>query len=253
MISLLSAEEYQGAAVSFRTADGYVNATEMAKAVAPGRLSKIPTHFLRLDSTRRFINALTDDLGKLGNLNLPTAKLVEVRHGGIAAGTWMHPDLALEFARWLSPEFAIWTNRVIRRVLAGQALSESAPQQVSAQLSRIIDLLTTVTESLERRVTSLEDFVTAPKKRLRLVATGVRHGGRPRIHHLADYLPKMRAIAGGVEARRGFGDFARALGMPNWHGTFDRLLREGRAEGSVQRHEDGRYYAVQSSGVEVCP
>ena len=32
-------------------------------------------------------------------------------------GTWMHEDVALEFARWLSPEFAIWCNDRIKELL----------------------------------------------------------------------------------------------------------------------------------------
>lgn len=32
-------------------------------------------------------------------------------------GTWMHEDVALEFARWLSPAFAIWCNDRIKELL----------------------------------------------------------------------------------------------------------------------------------------
>lgn len=48
----------------------------------------------------------------------------------------MHPDLALEFARWLSPDFAIWCNRTVRRIMAGG----EAPVGVDlAGVARVLD------------------------------------------------------------------------------------------------------------------
>ncbi|MGL4932137.1 MAG: KilA-N domain-containing protein [Aeromonas sp.] len=35
----------------------------------------------------------------------------------IQQGTWAHPDIAIEFARWCSPKFALWCNRQIRHLL----------------------------------------------------------------------------------------------------------------------------------------
>lgn len=47
--------------------------------------------------------------------------LVLVVKGGIVneveQGTWFHEDVALEFARWLSPHFAIWCNDRIKELL----------------------------------------------------------------------------------------------------------------------------------------
>lgn len=42
--------------------------------------------------------------------------LLKIQGGGIQ-GTWMHEDVALEFARWLSPAFAIWCNDRIKELL----------------------------------------------------------------------------------------------------------------------------------------
>lgn len=43
--------------------------------------------------------------------------LVQVKNGGNDFGTWMHEDVAIEFARWLSPAFAIWCNDRIKELL----------------------------------------------------------------------------------------------------------------------------------------
>lgn len=40
--------------------------------------------------------------------------LLDIQKGGNAPGSWMHEDLALEFARWLNPAFAIWCNYRIK-------------------------------------------------------------------------------------------------------------------------------------------
>lgn len=36
--------------------------------------------------------------------------LIVTTNGGQIQGTWMHEDVALEFARWLNPAFAIWCH-----------------------------------------------------------------------------------------------------------------------------------------------
>ena len=83
-----------------------VNATEMAKA-----FDKRPIIWLQSKSTEEFLN----ELSKVRNLTL--ADLVQVTRGGDNPGTWMHEDVALEFARWLSPAFSIWCNDHIKELL----------------------------------------------------------------------------------------------------------------------------------------
>ncbi len=114
--------EYQSHIITF-TGDAYVNLTEMCATC-----DEKPVHFLRLESTQRFITALAADTG------LSQDELVITNHGGAqrgfkvrnphfengAAGTWAHRYLALECARWLKPELAIWTNKVFLGVMSGQ-------------------------------------------------------------------------------------------------------------------------------------
>ena len=98
---------YEGTPISFSNADGVmVNATQMAKP-----FGKEAKHWLNNQQTKDFLEELT----KVRNLTL--ADLVKVRKGGNTPGTWMHEDVALEFARWLSPKFAIWCNDRIKELL----------------------------------------------------------------------------------------------------------------------------------------
>lgn len=98
---------YEGTPVSFSKGEGVmVNATEMAKP-----FGKKAVDFLKSQSTKDFVQELT----KVRNITL--ADLVKVIKGGNNPGTWMHEDVALEFARWLSPKFAIWCNDRIKQLL----------------------------------------------------------------------------------------------------------------------------------------
>lgn len=82
-----------------------VNATEMAR---PFR--KRAVDWLNTQSAKDFVNALSEVR------KITSADLVAVTKGGLQQGTWMHEDVALEFARRLSPAFAIWCNDRIKEL-----------------------------------------------------------------------------------------------------------------------------------------
>lgn len=111
---------YEGYPVSFSVNGAImVSATEMAKP-----FGKLAGDWLRLKSTEEFVKALS------GDMRIPISALIQVVKGGNAEqGTWLHEDVALEFARWLSPKFAIWCNRRIKELLTKGSTS-------IAQLSR---------------------------------------------------------------------------------------------------------------------
>ena len=101
---------YNGSSITF--SKGYnvmVNATQMAKP-----FGKRPVDWLQNQQAKDFIEALAEVR------NSTSADLVRVTKGGNdkkLQGTWMHEDVALEFARWLSPAFAIWCNDRIKELL----------------------------------------------------------------------------------------------------------------------------------------
>jgi len=62
-----------------------------------------------------YIQALLDALSIMGNPIIESARiLIDSRVGngigGVYGGTWMHPRLAIDFARWLNPKFAVWMD-----------------------------------------------------------------------------------------------------------------------------------------------
>lgn len=104
---------YNGNPITFRVnGNVMVSATNMAKP-----FEKQPIQWLRYEQSQEFLSALS----KLRNHSL--ADLVQVKKGGTNPGTWFHEDVALEFARWLSPAFAIWCNDRIKEILTGRTFS----------------------------------------------------------------------------------------------------------------------------------
>ncbi|WP_311949234.1 KilA-N domain-containing protein [Halomonas piscis] len=121
--------------------DGWINATDIAK-----HFGKEPTQWLRQSSTVEYLvklaefleinSVLRTEFNKFKKLKAGTAAyktlalklakatgLVEVdagRHGG----TWLHPKMAVRFARWLSVDFEIWCDMQIDRLLSGDSLTK---------------------------------------------------------------------------------------------------------------------------------
>ncbi len=87
-----------------------VNVTEMAKP-----FGKRANDFLSLRQTQDLMLSLSAKTG------IPVLGLVTVNQGGSNPGTWMHEDLALIFAQWLSPDFYLWCNDRIKEILLGRA------------------------------------------------------------------------------------------------------------------------------------
>lgn len=102
--------DYKGSKISFANGKNVmVNATEMAKS-----FGKTTKDWLRTNASSEFINSLSVVR------QICPSQLVVVKKGNsneFEQGTWMHEDVALEFARWLSPAFAIWCNDRIKELL----------------------------------------------------------------------------------------------------------------------------------------
>ena len=105
--------QFNNIPVSFRD-DGYLNATAVA-----AHFSKLPKDFLKNEQTQEYIAELADNLSKRRKILLDKNQLVIVKHGGNNRGTWLHPKLAVHFARWLDPKFAVWCDEQIEQILSG--------------------------------------------------------------------------------------------------------------------------------------
>lgn len=108
MNKLVSAD-YDGLIVSF-TEDGWFNATQAA-----AKFGKVPAEWLRLPSTIEYVAALKRHNESMGKTH--KSKSGPASGGG---GTWLHPKLAVPFARWLDADFAVWCDAKIDGLIRGK-------------------------------------------------------------------------------------------------------------------------------------
>lgn len=125
--------EYNGNSISFgKEGNVMVNATEMAKP-----FGKRCNDFLSTKQTNELINSLSAKTG------IPATGLVTVNQGGNNQGTWMHEDLALVFAQWLSPDFYLWCNDRIKELLQyGMTATQPTLEQMINNPDLVISLAT---------------------------------------------------------------------------------------------------------------
>lgn len=149
MTNLIS-RSWNGTPIQRRTTDGYVNATAMCKA--NGReWSK----YRETDRCQDYIDALaqTTDFGGLDP--------IESRAGN-GGGTWIHPRLAVDLARWISAPFAVWMDGwFLEEVERVSQVREVQPQlpDVLTTVQRSVDLLERLGGVDDRAQLLLKDIV----------------------------------------------------------------------------------------------
>lgn len=98
---------YQGEPVRFNS-DGWINATEIA--LKEGRRID---RWLSTKETQDYIKALSK------HLNTTESGYFIKTYRGRNGGTWLHPKLAVAFARWISADFAVWCDLKIDALVRG--------------------------------------------------------------------------------------------------------------------------------------
>lgn len=106
MVKLIKAD-FDGQVMQFNDS-GWFNAT-----IAADRFGKRPVNWLELDSTVRYMTSMSSAL------KVDKSDLLDIKKGR-SGGTWMHPKLAIAFARWLSDDFAVWCDLQIDKIIHGE-------------------------------------------------------------------------------------------------------------------------------------
>jgi hypothetical protein len=138
----IATRAFNGLVIERRACDGYFNGTSMCTA-----FKKHFKHYLESQRASEYLNALARSF--ISEVGIPTsdqahseserrnllsefeqvrASLVQVQKGGAYQGSWIHERVAVDLARWLSPDFAVWMDGW---VLEGLGLS-SEPSVPSA-------------------------------------------------------------------------------------------------------------------------
>ncbi|SEJ57207.1 KilA-N domain-containing protein [Azotobacter beijerinckii] len=110
--------DYEGQPVRFN-GEGWLHATEIAE-----RFGKRLDHWLDNAETLDYIRALDElqhpDAGPSTISNPRKSGYLNTRRGN-NGGTWLHPKLAVAFARWLDARFAVWCDMKIDSLLRGDS------------------------------------------------------------------------------------------------------------------------------------
>ena len=139
---------YDGQNVTFEKKGGIVmvNATEMAKP-----FKKVAKDWLRTKQTNEFIHSLSVVR------HISPTELVVKSQGGTVQGTWMQEDVAIEFARWLAPEFAIWCNDRIKELLTvGMTATQPTLEAMLDNPDLVIGLATKLKQQREENARLVE-------------------------------------------------------------------------------------------------
>jgi len=145
-----------------RSNDGYVSATDMCKVNANKNLSD----FLKNKDTLEYLDALQADIKSNPKLDFSSLKLVEIYRGGNHPGTWIHPEVAIKLAGWISKEFEVKVNRWVLRFLYGDLTlineikinNEVMQKQLQEKETLLIESKQQINK-LEKRQMKLESFV----------------------------------------------------------------------------------------------
>ncbi|MCG6137186.1 MAG: KilA-N domain-containing protein [Nostoc sp. LLA-1] len=134
---------------------GFVNGTQMCKAN-----NKFLADYTKLKSTKQYLQALSNDM-KI----LISSLVIEVQGHGSEQSTWIHPEIAIDLARWVSVEFRIWANRTLMKVIMG---IESVQQQSMTQVQLLAAIAQQMTEQ-EQRLLKKQQQQTEILARLKVV------------------------------------------------------------------------------------
>lgn len=113
-MSKLIQADFDGQVMQFNS-DGWFNATAAAE-----KFGKRVGDWIDLPSTKEYME----------KLNTRYSGILMNAKRGKNGGTWLHPKLAVSFARWLSVDFAIWCDEQIDIIIRG------APEQVNWKQTR---------------------------------------------------------------------------------------------------------------------
>jgi hypothetical protein len=122
--------------ISRRTTDGYVNATAMAKANG-----KEWAHYFRTDRATTYLEALSR------NCEIAVTDLYIAKQG---EGTWIHPRVAIDFARWISAEFAVWMDGWFLEELSKASAPAPAAALPAERILEVVERTVDIFESYMR-------------------------------------------------------------------------------------------------------
>lgn len=115
--------DFQGTGIVF-TADGWLNATASAAALNKPGLD----NFLRSTTYQEYAEIVA------AANSVKSTELKRARQGN-GGGTFLHPEMAVVFARWISPAFAYWCDKQVAALI--QAAQQAPGRTLAARTAKL--------------------------------------------------------------------------------------------------------------------
>lgn len=113
--------------ISQRSADGYINATALCTAAG-----KEWGQYASDKNTKEFLAELSSSTG-IKNSNL----IQSVKDDSGSQDTWVHPQVSLHLAQWLSPKFAVQVTKWVHEWISGK-ITPKSPAELPPHLDRYL-------------------------------------------------------------------------------------------------------------------
>lgn len=176
-MSDLTTRAWNGTPIARRTTDGFVNASAMCKAN-----EKRWADYWRTDRAGEYAEALFEET------QIPISQLVQVRHGN---ETWIHPQVAVDLARWISAPFAVWMDGWFLEELERSKTQETQPATLCLPPAQVIrdaaEGLVFIWDALETRGLADDRDRIELKRDLKVL-----HGAM--VHTTTGYLPGTSSV-----------------------------------------------------------
>lgn len=140
--------EFEGASVSLN--GDMVSLTGLWKATGSDP-SKKPAKWRELPSTQEFTSYVAEV-----TIRKSDTDLISVLNGGRTPGTWAHWHIAMAYARYLDPAFAVRCNEIVRAHMERQAAPAS---NFTAELMEMVKRTDGIVRMLAHKVTRIEKAV----------------------------------------------------------------------------------------------
>lgn len=218
--------------VSIRDRGETVNLTDMWKAAGEPE-NRRPAEWARREGAE-FISFMADAD------NVAVGHIIQAERGR-TGGTWAHWQIGLAYAKYLSPEFHMWCNTVVRERMEGRPIVPA----VDAELIRRMD---GICRMLAGKVTGIEKASEGAGRMLEALARAVTEQDR-RINDLILISDSRSAVLDRVSVRKLLDD---AGAEKKGRRSLNARLRIAMLETALQRNVTG-CRRCQHSGVWLFP
>lgn len=208
-MSDLITRAWNGTPIARRTTDGFVNATAMCRAN-----SKQWNDYWRTDRATEYLEALSVDTG------IPVSSLVLSIKGGAHQGTWVHPQVSVDLARWIGASFAVFMDRWFLDELDKHKTQETQPAIASLPPAQAIrdaaEGLVFIWDALETRGLADDRDRIELKRDLKVLHSAMVHTtagflpGTSSVLTKKDLLPRFQGRAVDIDAPLSIVEFAAA-------------------------------------------